>query len=133
MMRFLLGVAWAVFSVMFDAYAIWLVWGWHGVPLGFPALSLARAAGVSALMNLFVMRPSREDADALHTVMKTHDLRRKLRLNPTTTKAIQDEAEQLVAANDKAETDVMWVRRALWVYAVIVFVVVAKIAAMLAR
>ncbi len=133
MMRFLLGVAWAVFAVMFDACAIWLVWGWHGVPLGLPALSLARAAGVSSMVSLFVFRVGRDEGKALIKGIEEHDFLKRVKGSTDATEEEIAAIEEGVKDRDKRETHILWARRGLLVFAVTALVAIAKIAAMLAR
>jgi hypothetical protein len=133
MVTFLLGMAWALFSVVFDAYAIWLVWGWHGVALGLPALSLARAAGVSSLASLFVLRVQRSDGKALVKGIEEQDFLRRVKGSEDATEEEIAAVEEGVKARDKRETHVLWARRGLWLCMITVLVVVAKIAEVMGR
>jgi len=131
MVTFLLGMAWALFSVLFDAYAIWLVWGWHGVALGLPALSVTRAVGVSSLVSLFVFRVDRADAEAIINGLEAQELLKRVKEG-----AAADVLDGVVAvekARDKRETRVLWARRWQMVFVMASLVVIAKIAEVMAR
>lgn len=131
MVTFLLGMAWALFSVVFDAYAIWLVWGWHGVALGLPALSVIRAVGVSSLVSLFVFRVDRADAEAIINGLEAQGLLKRVKDG-----AAADVLDGVVAvekARDKREMRVLWARRGQMVFVMAALVVIAKIAEMMAR
>jgi hypothetical protein len=131
MVTFLLGMAWALFSVVFDAYAIWLVWGWHGVALGLPALSVARAVGVSSLVSLFVFRVDRADAEAIINGLEAQELLKRVKEG-----AAADVLDGVVAverARNKREMHVLWARRGQMMFVMAALVVVAKIAEVMAR
>ena len=133
MMTFLLGMAWAVFSVLFDAYAIWLVWGWHGPALGLPALSVARAVGVSALVSLFVFRGQRADGEAIVQGIEVKELVKRVKASADATSDVNEGALVLLKAREKRETHILWARRGLWLFKMAAFVVVAKIAEVMVR
>jgi hypothetical protein len=82
-MSFLFTMIWGACVFAGDAYAVWLLWGWHGVSVGLPAITVWRAAGLSALWNIFALRVRTDEAqsfvDALDTeqdaVRKEHGAR----------------------------------------------------------
>lgn len=62
-MSFLVAVIWAACVFVGDAYAVWLLWGWHGVSVGLPTITIWRAAGLSALWNIFALRAQSVDGE----------------------------------------------------------------------
>lgn len=70
-MSILLSIAWGVFAFIVDAWAIHLVWGWHGVPVGLPAITMWRAAGLSALWGVFALRLSAQEIKLMLDFAKT--------------------------------------------------------------
>lgn len=64
-MSFLFTLIWSACVFVGDAYAVWLLWGWHGVAVGLPTITIWRAAGLSALWNIFAMRVRSDDGERL--------------------------------------------------------------------
>lgn len=41
--------------ILYEGWAITVLWDWFAIPLGAPVVTLAHAAGLSALLNLMIM------------------------------------------------------------------------------
>lgn len=70
----------SIFYVLFNGYAISVLWRWFAVPLGVPAISVAHGIGIDLLMGLLVFKAIDLNASA--------DDRLKVAFAPVVTLAI---------------------------------------------